>query len=64
MEFYEKLIYQSKNHLKKDGWLLMEIGAPQAEKIRDIMQECAFFEDIDVRRDYAGHDRVIKGRKK
>jgi len=64
VEFYEKLIYQSKNHLKKDGWLLMEIGAPQAEKIRDIMQECAFFEDIDVRRDYAGHDRVIKGRKK
>jgi release factor glutamine methyltransferase len=64
VEFYEKLIYQSKNHLKKDGWLLMEIGAPQAEKIRVIMQECAFFENIDVRRDYAGHDRVIKGRKK
>lgn len=64
VEFYEKLIYQSKNHLKKDGWLLMEIGAPQAEKIRIIMQECAFFENIDVRRDYAGHDRVIKGRKK
>jgi len=64
VEFYEKLIYQSKNHLKKDGWLLMEIGAPQAEKIRVTMQECAFFENIDVRRDYAGHDRVIKGRKK
>ncbi len=64
VEFYEKLIYQSKNHLKKDGWLFMEIGAPQAEKILDIMQECAFFENIDVRRDYAGHDRVIKGRKK
>jgi release factor glutamine methyltransferase len=64
VEFYEKLIYQSKNHLKKDGWLLMEIGAPQAEKIRVFMQECAFFENIDVRRDYAGHDRVIKGRKK
>jgi len=63
VEFYEKLIYQSKNHLKKDGWLLMEIGAPQAEKILDIMKECAFFENIDVRRDYAGHDRVIKGRK-
>jgi len=63
VEFYEKLIYQSKNHLKKDGWLLMEIGAPQAEKICTIMQECAFFENIDVRRDYAGHDRVIKGRK-
>ncbi|HPD56628.1 MAG TPA: peptide chain release factor N(5)-glutamine methyltransferase [Smithellaceae bacterium] len=57
VEFYEKLIYQ------KDGWLLMEIGAPQAEKILDIMKECAFFENIDVRRDYAGHDRVIKGRK-
>jgi len=64
VEFYEKLIYQSLSYLKKGGWLLMEIGAPQAEKIRVIMQECAFFENIDVRRDYAGHDRVIKGRKK
>ncbi|MBN1473332.1 MAG: peptide chain release factor N(5)-glutamine methyltransferase [Syntrophaceae bacterium] len=64
VEFYEKLIYQSKNHLKEDGWLIMEIGAPQAEKIRDIMQESGFFENIDVRRDYAGHDRVIKGRKR
>ncbi len=64
VEFYEKLIYQSKNHLKEEGWLIMEIGAPQAEKIRDIMQESGFFENIDVRRDYAGHDRVIKGRKR
>ena len=64
VEFYEKLIYQSKNHLKKDGWLLMETGAPQAKKISVIMQECAFFVNIDVRRDYAGYDRVIKGRKR
>jgi len=64
VEFYEKLIYQAASYLKKDGWLLMEIGAPQAEKIRVIMQECAFFENIDVQRDYAEHDRVIKGRKK
>jgi len=64
VEFYEKLIYQSKNHLNKEGWLIMEIGAPQAEKIRAIMQESGFLENIDVRRDYAGHNRVIKGRKK
>lgn len=64
VEFYEKLIYQSKNHLKKNGWLLMEIGAPQAEKIRRLMQDSGAFADIDVRHDYAGHDRVIKGRKK
>ncbi len=64
VEFYEKLIYQSGNYLKQDGWLLLEIGAPQAEKIRDIMQERGFFENITVRQDYAGHDRVIRGRKK
>src|SRR4030042_640350 len=64
VEFYEKLIYQSKNHLNENGWLLLEIGARQEENVRKIMEDCGNYNSIDVRNDYAGLPRVIKGRKK
>jgi release factor glutamine methyltransferase len=64
LEFYEKLIYQSKNHLHENGWLLLEIGAKQEASVRKIMEDFGNYECIDIRNDYAGCARVIKGRKK
>ncbi len=64
VEFYEKLVYQSKNHLKINGWLLLEIGAKQEASVRRIMENCEYYENIDIKKDYAGLPRVIKGRKK
>jgi len=62
VEFYEKLVYQAPGRLKEKGWLLLEIGAKQAEVVRAIMAD--LFDNIDVRADYAGLSRVIKGRRK
>lgn len=62
VEFYEKLVYQAPCHLKEKGWLLLEIGAKQAPRVCAIMSD--FFEMINVRADYAGLSRVIKGRRK
>ena len=64
MEFYEKLIYQSKNHLKENGWILLEIGAKQGESVRSMMESAGVYDRIDMRADYAGMPRVIKGRKR
>jgi release factor glutamine methyltransferase len=64
VEFYEKLIYQSKNHLKENGWLLLEIGAKQGKIVRNMMEAAGVYDSIDVRADYAGMPRVITGRKK
>jgi release factor glutamine methyltransferase len=63
VEFYEKLIYQAHSRLKENGWLLLEIGAKQAESVRAIM-ETGSYDRIAVRADYAGFPRVISGRKK
>jgi release factor glutamine methyltransferase len=63
VEFYEKLIYQSKNHLKENGWLLLEIGAKQELNVCGIIENCGYYENIGIRKDYAGLARVIKGRK-
>jgi release factor glutamine methyltransferase len=42
--------------------LALEIGAAQAVAVRELM-EGAGFERTEVRRDLAGHDRVILGRR-
>ena len=64
LEFYEKLIYQSAGYLKKNGWLLMEIGAKQEIEIRQMIEVSGFYESAAMRRDYAGLPRVIKARRK
>ena len=64
MEFYENLVYQAKKHLREKGWLLLEIGYKQTQEVRTIMEMSEFYDEIDVRSDYAGLSRVIKGRRK
>jgi release factor glutamine methyltransferase len=63
-EFYEKLIYQASDYLEKKGWLLLEIGARQEKEVRRIMEAAGFYDNIEMRRDYAGLPRVIKARRK
>ncbi|MGB5218940.1 MAG: peptide chain release factor N(5)-glutamine methyltransferase [Smithella sp.] len=64
MEFYEKLIHQAPDYLKKNGWLLLEIGAKQEIQVRGLMEESGSFDSIAMRRDYAGLPRVMKARRK
>ena len=64
LEFYEKLINQTVPYLKKNGWLLLEIGAKQEAGIRRILEAAGNYDSIETRRDYAGLPRVIKARRK
>jgi release factor glutamine methyltransferase len=64
LEFYEKLIYRTEGYLEKNGWLLLEIGARQEKGVRRIMETSGFYNNIEIRRDYAGLPRVIKARRK
>ena len=64
LEFYKKLIYSAAAYLKKNGWLLLEIGAKQEAGIRRILTASGFYTSIKMRRDYAGLPRVIKARRK
>lgn len=64
LEFYMKLIHPAAASLKKNGWLLLEIGAKQEEGIRRILTASGFYQSIEMRRDYAGLPRVIKARRR
>lgn len=59
--FYRRIVKESRQHLKKGGLLIFEIGYDQAREVKELM-ETAGFSDIRVRKDLAGLDRVVSGR--
>jgi release factor glutamine methyltransferase len=56
-----RLIEQSTQHLLPGGVLAFEIGYDQGPKAAALMSEQGFL-DVEVRRDYGGHERVVCGR--
>lgn len=61
--FYRQIIEHASEYLNTDGYLLFEIGCDQGEAVSRFMEDAGFC-DIIVRKDLAGLDRVVKGRKK
>lgn len=59
---HRKIIAGSGKHLRKGGWLLLEMGAGQQEIVFELLQKTGCFERIETRRDYGGVERVIKAR--
>ena len=60
--FYRKIAKEAGRYLKLSGLLLLEIGYDQAKAVTELLKE-AGFTDIEVKKDYAENDRVIKARK-
>ncbi len=58
--FYRKILEESRSHLKKGGMLFFEIGYDQGRAVSKMMRETGFL-DVQVRKDYAGLDRVVFG---
>ncbi len=58
--FYRKITEGVKRYLVRGGMLYYEIGYDQAKEVAAIMKEEGFSE-IEVVKDFAGLDRVVKG---
>lgn len=56
-----KIIFESAGFLKPQGWLMLEHGYIQGEKVRDLMVRSDFSEVTTVQ-DFGGNDRVTMGR--
>lgn len=63
MEFHDALIRAAGRHLKTGGWLFMEMGDGQRDGVENLLRLSKLFIDIGFRKDYAGKDRVAKGRR-
>ena len=56
------IINQASGHLNTDGFLVLEHGYDQGQKVRELML-LAGLNDVRTVKDYGGHDRVTLGRK-
>ena len=60
--FYRKIVSEGRAFLKKNGWMLFEIGYDQGEAVKSLMRENGFF-DVQIVKDLTGLDRVVLGRR-
>ena len=60
LDFYNQIIEEAPSHLNAGGWLLFEIGYNQGKSVSQKMMELGF-KDVQVKKDYAGLDRVVYG---
>lgn len=60
LHFYRRIIAEAEKYLKRPGYLLFEIGCDQAEAVSRLMGN-AGYEQITVKKDLAGLDRVVYG---
>ena len=58
--FYRRIISEAGKYLKPQGKLMFEIGCDQAEAVEELMIN-AGYEQITVKKDLAGLDRVVYG---
>lgn len=58
--FYRRIAKESPSYLKPGGRLYLEIGYDQGSSVPELLREAGFCE-IEVTKDLAGLDRVVKG---
>jgi len=58
LDYYREIIPGAKRHLKKGGFLVLELGFNQSEMVRKIAEDAGFI-DISLVRDYAGIERIL-----
>ena len=57
----KEIIATAPRCLKRDSWLLLEHGFEQANAVAELLKSAGFV-DIHCQADYAGHDRMTRGR--
>jgi len=58
--FYRQIIGNASKYLVEEGWLLVEIGYDQGPDVKALFED-AGFRDVEVIKDLAGNNRVVKG---
>jgi release factor glutamine methyltransferase len=62
--YYHNIISQAPFYLKKGGWLLLEVGQTQGEKVSELIEKRGDFLAPERLRDLSGIERVVKVQRK
>lgn len=60
LRFYRRILEECRDSLMKGGMLFFEIGCDQGKDVAGLMERAGYLE-IQVIKDYGGHDRVVCG---
>jgi release factor glutamine methyltransferase len=58
LDYYRVIIPEARGFLKKDGFLMLELGIDQSEAVKRIALDAGFM-DISLKKDYAGIERIL-----
>lgn len=62
LDFYRRIIFGAPDYISEGGFLIMEIGYGQSGAVRTIFENSGYPWVVDIKKDYAGIDRVVKAR--
>lgn len=62
MDYYKRIVVESRKYLKDGALLILEIGYDQGERVKNLFEENGF-DKIEVLKDIQGLDRVVLGYK-
>jgi len=62
-EVIERIVQGAPAHLAPGGTLLVEIGAGQGPAVQNMAAGVCGLVDVEIRKDYAGHDRMLVARR-
>lgn len=63
LDFYAKIIEKAPGFLKKNGYLILEIGYDQKDAVFALLKATGKFKEYKVEKDLAGHERVVVAKK-
>ena len=59
LDFHLKIVSQAPKYLKPGGWIALELGAGQADRVKEIIKNAGVFNEPEIIMDYSGIERVI-----
>lgn len=62
--FYRRIVKEARQYLTDGGWLFFEIGYNQGSALQEIFSSYKEYEDIQIKKDLAGLDRIAAARYK
>jgi len=63
LDFYRTIMPDVSKLLKYEGWLILEVGIGQAERVSGMIKKTAAFRKVEIIKDLSGIPRVVKAQK-
>ncbi|MFA4904001.1 MAG: HemK/PrmC family methyltransferase [Desulfobaccales bacterium] len=64
LDLIRPLVRQAHQYIKAGGWMLLEVGDRQAEKVEGLIQQSGAYDRVESIKDFSGIERVVRARRR